>query len=122
MVLSILVCRAPSLGACTLWFFLVSGHITAFIWPRWIITSPIVLLVCAQYSPVFWTEYVGNAMLGGFSGCNVAMWLVIRLWPCIIIDLVLYLCISGMLHDLPSYGCVSDERAYVSSGMTWVSV
>ena len=101
------------------WVFLVYGHITAFIWPGWNVTSPIVLLLCAQYSPFFKTEYVGNAMLGGFSGCNVAMGLAIRSWPCILIALVLYMCTSGMVHDFPSYGCVSGERASGSSGMAW---
>ena len=33
------------------WGFTVSGHITAFICPRWIVTYPAVLLVCAQSSP-----------------------------------------------------------------------
>ena len=79
--------------------FPVSVHNTTFIWPGWIVTSPVVLLVCAQYSPIFWTEYVGTAMLGGFSGWTVAMWLAIRAWPCIILALVLYLCTSGMFHD-----------------------
>ena len=69
--------------------------------PAWIFTSHVVLLVCAQSSPVFWTEYVGTAMLGGFSGWTVAMWLAIRSWPCILLALVLYLCTSGMLHDFP---------------------
>ena len=75
--------------------------------------------VCPVLS-CFWTEYVGNAMLGGFSGFTVAMWLAIRVWPCIIFALVLYLCTSGMFHDFPLYGCVSGERAYVLSEMTWV--
>ena len=58
-------------------------------------------------------------MLDGFRSWTVAMWLDIRLWPCIFLALVLYLCTSGILYDLPSYGCVSGERAFVSSGMTW---
>ena len=84
-----------------------------------IFNYPVVLLVCSQYSPGFWTEYSGTAMLGGFSGCTVATWLTIRLCPCILLALVLYLCTSGMLHVLPSYGCVSGEHEYMSSGITW---
>ena len=83
------------------------------------VTSHVVLLVCTQSSPVFCTDYVGTAMLGRLSGWTVAMWLAIRSWPCILLSVVLYLCTSGMLHDFPLYGCVSGERAYVLSGMTW---
>ena len=84
--------------------------------------SPVVLLVCDQYSPVFWTEYVGTAMLDIFSGWTVDMWLAIRPWPCILLALVLYMCNSGMLHEFPYYGCVSGERVSVSYEMTWVFV
>ena len=68
---------------------------------------------------IFHTYFLNYTALGGFIGCTVAMWLAIRLWPCIIIALVLYLCTSGMLHDFPSYGWVSGEHASVSSGMEW---
>ena len=101
------------------WGFPVSGNITTFIWPTWIFTYDVVLLVCAQSSPIFWTEYVDTSVLGGFIGWNVAMWLDIRPWPCILLALVLYLCTIGMLHDLLLYGCVSGECASVSSGMKW---
>ena len=47
------------------------------------------------------------------------MWLAIRSWPCILLDLVLYLYTGGLLPDFPSYGCVSGARASVSYGMTW---
>ena len=75
--------------------------------------------MCDQSSPVFWTEYVGTDMLGGLSGWTVDMWLAIRSFPCILLDLVLYMCTSVMLHDFPSCGFVSGERAYVSYGVTW---
>ena len=58
-------------------------------------------------------------MWGGFCDWTVATWLAIRSWPYILLALVLYLCTSGMLHVIPSYGCVSGESAYMSSGMTW---
>ena len=58
-------------------------------------------------------------MLGGLSGWTVAVWFAIWSWTCILLDLVLYLCTSGMLHDFPSYVCVSGERSSVSYGMTW---
>ena len=57
-------------------------------------------------------------MLGGLSGWTVSMWLGISSRPSTILDIVLYMCTSGMLPDFPSYGCVSGERASVSSGMT----
>ena len=93
-------------------------HITAFIWTLWIVMYPVFLLVCAQSSPILWTEYISTAMLVGFIVWTVAMWLAIRSWPCILLDLLLYLCISAMLHVFPSYGCVIVEIASVSSGMT----
>ena len=89
-----------------------------FIWPGWIVTSPVFLLVCAHYSPVLWTEHAGTAMWGGFCGRTVAKWLAIRLCPCIRLAMLLYLFTSGMLHVLQSYGYVSGELASVSSGMT----
>ena len=63
--------------------------------------SPVVLLVCAHYSPVFCTDYVGTDMLGVLSGWNFDIWLAISSWPCILLDLLLYLCTSVMLPDLP---------------------
>ena len=122
MLFSILVCQAPSLCACTLGVFLSLGILTRSSGLDGL--SHLLLLCGCVPSLLFfcWTEYVGTAILGGFSGCTVAMWLDIRLWTCILLDLVLYLCTSGMLHDLPSYGCVSGERAYVSSRMTWCFV
>ena len=54
-----------------------------------------------------------------FCGWTFATWLGIRLLPCIRLAMVLYLCTSGMLHVIPSYGCVSGEQVFVSSGMTW---
>ena len=101
------------------WYFPVSGHMNVFIWPRWIVTYTVVLLVCDQSSPVLCTEYARTATCGGIFGWTVATWLVIILWPFIRLDMVLYLCNRGMLHVIPSYWCVSDERASVSSGMTW---
>ena len=90
-----------------------------FIRPGWIVTSPVVLLVCAQSSPGFWTEYICTALLGWLSGWTVAMWLAIRSSPCIILALVLYLCNGGFFPEFPLYGCVSGARASVSYGMTW---
>ena len=101
------------------WGFTVSGNITALIWPGCIFTSPVVLLVCAQTYPVFGTEYIGTAILGGLIGWTIDMWLDIRLRPCILLALVLYMCTSGMLHEFPLYGCVSGKRDSVSYGMTW---
>ena len=82
----------PFIRCLYYWGFPISGNITAFIRHGCIVTSPVVLLVCAQYSPGFWTEYVCTALLGGFIGWTVAMWLAIMLWPCILLDLVLYPC------------------------------
>ena len=50
------------------WGFPVSGHITAFILTGCIVISPVVLLVCAQSSPVLCTEYVGTMIWGGLCG------------------------------------------------------
>ena len=76
MPLSILVCRAPSLGAFNLTVFPVSGHMTAFIWPIWIVTSPVVLLVCAQYSIV-----LVLSMWGLLCGVNFTVGLLLRGGP-----------------------------------------
>ena len=101
------------------WGFTISGCITPFIRTGWIVTSSVVLLVCAHSSPAFWTDYVWTALLGGLSGWNVAMWLSIRSWPCILLSLLLYLFTGGMLPDFLSYWCFSGAHASVSSGMTW---
>ena len=100
------------------WGFLTSGNMTAFIWPRWIVTSPVVLLMCAQSYPVLCILYVGIDVWGGLCSWTVATWLDIGLWPLISLDMVLYLCTSEMLHVLPSYGYIADDLASVSSGMT----
>ena len=81
--------------------------------------SPVVLLVCAHSSPVLLIEYAGIAISGVLSGWTVATWLAIRSWSCILLALVLYMCTGGMLHIFPLYGCVSGDRASVSSRMTW---
>ena len=116
--LSILDCRAPSLCACTLWVFWYLGILPLSSGPDGL-SCLLFFLVCAQSSPVLWNEYVGTAMLGGFSGWNVAMWLAIRSWTCVILALVFYLCTSGMLYVFPLYGFVTGERAPLSSGILW---
>ena len=95
---------------------------TVLIFPGWIVTYPVFLFVCAKYSPVLCTMYLGNDVWGCLCGGIVAMWLATRLWPFSCLDLLLYLCNSGTLHLLPSYGCVSCDRTSVSSGMMWGSV
>ena len=90
-----------------------------FIRTGWIVTSPVVLLVCAQSYPAFWAEYIWNALLAWLSGWTVAMWLAIRSWTFILLALVLYLCNGVILPDFSSYGFVSGAGASVSSGMTW---
>ena len=113
------VLSGPFIRCLYSWCFPVSGNITAFIRPGWIVTSPFILLVCAQSSPNFFTEYAWINLLGGLGGCTVSMSLSIRSWAFILLALVFYLCTGGMLPDLSSYGCVSGARASVSSGMTW---
>ena len=97
-------------------------QITALISPGYIVTSPVVLFVCAKSSPVMCTMYLGNAVGSCLGDGIVAMWLAMRLWPFSCLDLVLYLCNSETLHLLPSYGCVSCGHTSVSSGMMWGSV
>ena len=62
------VLSVPLIRCLYSWGFPVYGLITAFIWLGWIVTSPVVFLVCAHYSPILWTEHTGTVMLGGFSG------------------------------------------------------
>ena len=75
-------------------------EITEFIFTGWIFTSPVVLLVCAPYSPVLCTVYVGTSAGSGLGGGIFFTWLAMILWTFIRIYLVLYLCNSGTLHVL----------------------
>ena len=38
------------------------------IFPGWIVTSPVVLFVCAKYFPVLCTMYLGNDVEGCLGG------------------------------------------------------
>ena len=71
------------------------------IFPGWIVTSPVVLFVCAKSYPVLCTMYLGNDVGGCLCGGIVATWLAMRLWPFSCLELVLYLCTSGTLQLLP---------------------
>ena len=64
----------------------------------------------------------GNYVEGCLGGLIVDTWLAMRWWTFSRLDLVLYLCTSGTLHVIPSYGCGSCGIASVSSGIKWGSV
>ena len=113
------VLSGPFIRCLYSWCFPVSGDIAAFIRPVWIVTSPFILLVCAQPSPDFFTEYAWINLLGGLVGWTVSVSFAIRSWTFILLDLVFYICTGGMLPDFSLYGCVSGARASVSYGMTW---
>ena len=100
------------------WYLPVSGKMTAFICSGWIVTSPVVLFVCSQYSPVLCTMYAGN-YVGFYLVVGIfATWLTTRMWTFSHLDLVLYMCTSNMLHVLPPYGFGSCILTSVSYGMT----
>ena len=67
---------------------------------------------------VLFGDYVGSFLGGGI----VAMWLDMRLCPFGRLDLLLYMCISGTFHVLPSYGCGIGGLTSVVSGLAWGSV
>ena len=71
---------------------------TAFIYPGWVVSYPVVLFMCAQYSPVLFTMYKINDVGGCLGGVIVATWLDMRFWNFCRLDLILYHCISGTLH------------------------
>ena len=73
-------------------------------------------------SPVLFTMYVGIDVGGGLGGGIFAMWLAMVLWTSIFLALVLYMCNSGTVKVLPSYGCGNYDINSVSSGMTWGSI
>ena len=103
--------------------FPVSGKMTALILSGWIATSPVVLFVFTQYYPVLCTfVLVGDGVVSCLGGGIVTIWLVIRLFPFRRLALVLYLCTSGTLHVLSSYGCGISGLSSVSYGMMWGSI
>ena len=77
-----------------------------FICPGWIFTSPVVLLMCNQFSPVLCIVYAGNDVGYFMGGRIVDTCLAMISWTFSRLDLLLYLCTSGMLHVLPLYGPV----------------
>ena len=103
----------PFIRCLCYWGFPVYGKMTAFICPGWIEPYPVVLLLCAQSSPVLCIVYAGTDFGGGLCGWNVSTWLAMRLWPFIHLALVLYLCTSGTLHVLQFYWCAIDDLTYV---------
>ena len=86
-------------------------------------TSPVVLFVCTQSSPVMCTAVLVGAGANIFIGGGiVATWLDMILYPFRRLALVLYLCTSGTLNVIPSYGCFFGDITSVSSGMKWASI
>ena len=63
------------------------------------------------------TVYAGDNVGGCLGGVNFSTWLAMRLWNFSRLDLVLYLCTSGTLYVLPSYGCGSGGLTSVLYGM-----
>ena len=103
-------------------YFPVSGQMTAFVCPVCIVTSSVVLFMCAQYSPFLCTMYLGDDVGSCLVGENVFVWLAIWFWYFSSLLMILYLCNSGTLHVLPPYGCGSGGRTSVSYGITWGSI
>ena len=128
---SYIICHGP----CPFWLFWplhwllvllefsIIWEITTFIFPGWIVNSPVVLFVCTQFSSVLCNVVLVGDEIGSCLGRIIfATWLAMLLCPLRRLDLVLYLCKSGTLHVLPSYGCSIGGLTYVSSWMTRVSV
>ena len=76
-------------------------QITALISPGYIVTSPVVLFVCAHSSPVLCTVYASNDVVGCLGVVIVATLLGMRFWPFSRLALVLYLCTIVTLHVIP---------------------
>ena len=83
------------MGAFTIGVFQCLGKLSAFLFPVCVVTSPVVLFVCAQSSHVLCTVHLGDDVGGCMSGGIFAMWFAMRLWPISQLSLVLYICISG---------------------------
>ena len=73
------VLSVPFIGCLYSWDFPISGEITAFVCPGWIVTYTVVLLVFTQSSTVMCTMYVGTDVGGGLGGGISTTWLAIRL-------------------------------------------
>ena len=105
------------------WYFPVFEKTNAFIFPVWIVTSPVVLFVCTQYYHFLCTVVLVDDGVGSCLGVRiVSTWLAMRLWPFRRLYLVLYMYTSGTLYVLPSCGSGICGITSVLSGMTWGSV
>ena len=79
----------PFIRCLCSWYLPLSGKMTAFIFPVWIVNSSVVLFMCAHYYPFLCTVYAGNDVGGFLGSVSVATCLAMRLWP------------FSCLHDVP---------------------
>ena len=76
----------------------VSGNMTAFIIPYFIVTSPVVLFVCTQSSTKLYIVVLVGGWVGIFLGSGIVVtWLDMKLFPFRRLVLVLYICTSETL-------------------------
>ena len=101
------------------WEFPISRKVTAFIWPGWMVTSPVILFVIYQSYPVWRTVVYGGAWVGIFLGSvMVVTCLAIKLLPFKCLSLVLYFFTGGTWMGFPSYGWGAGGTISLSCGMT----
>ena len=101
------------------WAFTVSWKIKLFMWPVWIFTSLVTLVVIIQsyrFGAPMWMSVRGGGCLtvrlyGGYM-ISMISWTLRRM------ALVLYLWTGGMWMGLPSYWFFGGGMVLVSSGMT----
>ena len=74
----------------------MSGKIAAFICPGCMVTSPVLVSLIDQYSPVWLVVMVEGAGIGSLRGGKIVVTLLAMMaWPLSSHTLVLYLCTLG---------------------------
>ena len=114
----------PFIGCLYFWYFSVSGNMTTFIFPSWMVTSPVALFMSAQSSSVWHTVVVVDGWVGIFlGGAVVFTWLAMRLWPLRCLALLLYFCYCCSIMVLTSYVCISggiiSMLSLIRPGAVW---
>ena len=115
--LSILVFQSPSLGACTIGIFSVwENDCFHFSW-MYFYFSCCLVGVCPVFSCPVYRVCRGWCLRwsGRRNVCHVVGHDIVAFFC---LALVLYMCNSGTLYMLPSYGCGTCGITSVSSGMT----
>ena len=97
----------------------MSGQITKFMSPGWIVIFPVSLSIITFYFPFWCMEVYGGGWGVGLGSASVVIWFDVTFFSCGCLSLVLYQLTDGMLLGITPYLFAADDRGYISSGVIW---